>query len=129
MTFSEFSFIADENIDPLVINFLRNKSISISSLLELDLIGSSDESILRHAQKARHVILTQDSDFGNLIHTMNLEFYAIVFLRPGHFAASLHIETLESLLKLETQLIPPFIMVAENSAGRIKIRIRGQIGN
>jgi predicted nuclease of predicted toxin-antitoxin system len=129
MTLSEFSFLADENIDPAAINFLQDKSIAISSLLELDLIGSADSDILEYAQKKKLVILTQDSDFGSLIHTMNLDFYAIVFLRPGHFSPSVHIETLESLLRLETVLNPPFIIVAENSSGKIKIRIRDKIRN
>jgi hypothetical protein len=36
---------------------------------------------------------------------------------------------LESLLRLETVLNPPFIIVAENSSGKIKIRIRDKIRN
>lgn len=129
MVFSEFSFIADENIDPAAINFLRSKSIAISSPLELDMIGSSDGDLLKYAQKARQVILTQDSEYGGLIHTMNLDFYAVIFLRPGHFSSSVHIEMLKSLLKLDTELNPPFIVVAENSSGKIKIRIRDKIRN
>jgi predicted nuclease of predicted toxin-antitoxin system len=109
MVFSEFSFIADENIDPAVINFLRNKGIAINSLFELDLVGSSDTDVLKYAQKTKQVILTQDSDFGSLIHTMDLDFYAVVFLRPGHFSSSVHSETLDSLLKLETQISQPAI--------------------
>lgn len=69
MTFTDFSFIADENIDPEIINFLRSQSMKVNSLLELDLIGSSDKEILQHALKSKDIILTQDSDFGSLIHT------------------------------------------------------------
>jgi len=123
MTLSQFSFLADENIDPSAISFLRNKSVVVSSLRELDLLGSSDDDILAYAEKTKQVILTQDSDFGSLIHTMDLEFYAIVFLRPGHFSPSIH------MLKLENQLNPPFIIVADNSLGKIKIRVRDNIGN
>ncbi|MBI1769850.1 MAG: DUF5615 family PIN-like protein [Bacteroidetes bacterium] len=127
MTFTDFSFIADENIDPEVINFLRSQSIKASSLLELDLIGSSDKEILQQALKVKGIILTQDGDFGSLIHTMNLDFYAIVYLRPGHFSGLHHIETLKALIRLDVQLNAPFIIVAENYAGKIKIRIRDKI--
>lgn len=127
MTFKDFSFIADENIDPETINFLRSKSIRARSLLELDLIGSSDKEILQFAWTDKEVILTQDSDFGSLIYTLNLDFYAIVYLRPGHFSGQHHIETLKALIKLDVHLNPPFIIVAENYDGKIKIRIRDKI--
>ncbi len=127
MTFTDFSFIADENIDPEIINFLRSQSLKVNSLLELDLIGSSDKEILQHALKSKDIILTQDGDFGSLIHTMNLEFYAIVYLRPGHFSGLHHIETLKALFRLDPHLNAPFIVVAENYSGKIKIRIRDQI--
>ncbi|HTH57410.1 MAG TPA: DUF5615 family PIN-like protein [Cyclobacteriaceae bacterium] len=110
MVFSEFSFTADENIDPAAIGFLQKKDIAINGLLELDLVRSSDIDVRTYARKSKQVISTQDSDFGSLIHTMNLDFYAVVFLRPRHFLPSVHIATLESLLKLETQLTPPFIV-------------------
>jgi predicted nuclease of predicted toxin-antitoxin system len=127
MIFRDFSFIADENIDPEIINFLRRQSVKATSLLELDLIGSSDKEILQQALKAKEIILTQDGDFGSLIHTMNLDFYAIVYLRPGHFSGWHHIETLKALLQIEVPLNPPFIIVAENYEGKIKIRIRDKI--
>lgn len=120
MVFSEFSFTADENIDPAAIGFLQKKEIAVNGLLELDLVGSSDIDVRTNARKSKQVISTQDSDFGSLIHPMNLDFYAVVFLHPGHFLPSVHIATLESLLKLETQLAPPFIVVAENSSGKIR---------
>ena len=127
MIFKDFSFIADENIDPEIINFLRSQSIKASSLLELDLIGSSDEEVLLQAFKGKEIIITRDSDFGSLIHTMNLDFYAIVYLRPGHFLGLHHIETLKALIRLDVDLKTPFIIVAENYSGKIKIRIREQI--
>jgi|GEM_PF-809459 len=127
--FREYSFIADENIDPELISFIKNQSITINSLLDLGLTGSSDTEILKYAQQAKRVIITQDSDFGSLIYTLNLEFFAIVYLRPGHFSAKHHIETLKSLLRLEVQLNPPFIIVGENYSGKIKIRIRDKIAN
>lgn len=129
MKVHQFPFLADENIQTEIVLFLRDQSIRIRSLHDLDMVGSTDSKILLKAQEEECVILTQDRDFGGLVHTLNLKFFGIIYLRPGHFSATHHIETLRAILKMEMSLTPPFIIIGENSKGKVKIRIRENLIN
>ena len=120
-------FLADENIQPSVIQFLRSLDVDIISTLSEDLIGHSDDEIAAKAYAARRVVLTQDQDSGKLFHTTDTKFIGIVYLRPGHIAPAIHIETLNRMLEVSTELIQPFIVVGANLNGKITIRIRNQV--
>ncbi|MEM6297884.1 MAG: DUF5615 family PIN-like protein, partial [Bacteroidota bacterium] len=76
----------------------------------------------------QYVIISQDSDFGTLIFKEMADFYGIIYLRPGHHAAVVHLQTIEALLKANIDFEPPFLLVAENKEGKINFRVRN-LGN
>ena len=55
--------IADENIDEVLIKFLRSKEIEVYSIKESDR-GISDASIIEFSKDPPRIILTEDKDFG-----------------------------------------------------------------
>ena len=63
----EFPLLADENIDPDVIAFLRQCGKDVQSIAEEGLFGLSDLAVLRRAHEAGRAVLTHDSDFGSLV--------------------------------------------------------------
>ena len=127
MVLKDFSYLSDENINPSIINYLRDKSFNIKDVREEKLIGSSDFELLNLAFKENRVIITQDRDFGKLVYTQSSDFIGIIYLRPGHILADFHIKTFEYLLNSDLDLKTPFILVAENLNSSIKIRLRNNI--
>jgi predicted nuclease of predicted toxin-antitoxin system len=55
--------IADENIDRLIIQAIKETGIEVYSIFELQR-GIRDEDIIKLSQKPRRIILTEDKDFG-----------------------------------------------------------------
>lgn len=76
-----FSFIADENIAPKVIKFLRDNNFDVLSVIEEKLYGYDDEKILKLAIKQKRIIITHDKDFGALIHQPNRKHNGVILLR------------------------------------------------
>src|SRR5689334_8928769 len=113
MIFSNLPVLADENIHPEVIDFLRQEGFDVEAVSGSALAGKSDVYLLEAAYLVNRIIITQDADFGKLIFTRNISFFGVVYLRPGHFDAELHIATLKSIIATKLELIPPFILVAE----------------
>lgn len=75
------SFIADENIAPGVIKFLRESDFDILSVSEEKFNGYDDEKILKLAIKQKRIIITHDKDFGALIHQPNRRHSGVILLR------------------------------------------------
>ena len=124
MELQEFSFLADENIHPDLITYLRHQGISIVSVKEETLSGTSDEDLIQLAEKERLIILTHDSDFGKIVFTNKGIHIGIIYLRPGHISPAFHIHTLQILLQTKLDLSIPFMLVAEKVSDTIRIRKR-----
>jgi predicted nuclease of predicted toxin-antitoxin system len=70
------------------------------------------------------VVLAHDSDFGTLVITQDEPFAGIVYLRPGHIDPEFTIETLRTVAVQPLDVKPPFIVVAEQKARTVRIRLR-----
>lgn len=119
----DFPILADENVHPEVISFLRGIQLGVKSIAEQGKFGLSDEEVLKLATDAERIVLTHDSDFGGLA-LMGAKFVGIVYLRPGHIHANFTIETLEAIRDKAPDVTPPFILVAERTGDTVKIRVR-----
>jgi predicted nuclease of predicted toxin-antitoxin system len=124
MSLKEFSFLTDENIDIELLVFLRNQGFDVFDIKEEKLFATSDKDILELAYQTKRIVISQDSDFGTLVFRDNLPFWGIIYLRPGHAEAAIHIQTMENLLETDPNLETPFMIVAENYHDSIKFRIR-----
>lgn len=123
MNVFDFPLLADENIHPEVVAYLRDEGLDISSIAEQGQFGLSDANVMRQAFKAGRIVLTHDSDFGGLALT-GAEFIGILYLRPGHIRAEFTIQMLKAFRGRDVDVAPPFIVVAERTADNVKIRIR-----
>lgn len=127
MNIGSCRFLADENIHPEVIQYLKQRSLDIISINDVRLNGKPDLEILKLATQLKRVVLTQDSDFGKLVYTSTVTFLGIVYLRPGHKSPDFHIQTLNAILFENLELTPPFVLVGENKTSKVKIRLRNSI--
>ena len=86
--------------------------------------GMKDIDLMPLAYQEQRVIVTHDSDFGTIIFTRDEPFIGVVYLRPGHFDATPHIQSLNAVLASNLDLQSPFILIAENTGSAVKIRLR-----
>lgn len=107
MIFAGLAFLANENIHPAVIEFLRSEGSNVLSVRECGLRGRDDESILAHAASEYRTVLTHDGDFGKLAITERKPLHGIVFL-----------------LRSDVWLSPPFLLVAVRKANQLRVRTR-----
>lgn len=119
----DFPILADENVHPEVISFLRNAGLDVESIAEWGSFGLLDTEVLRRATEAGKVVLTHDSDFGGLA-LMGAKFVGIIYVRPGHIRSVFTIKTLEAIRNNAPDVTPPFILVAERTGDTVKIRVR-----
>ena len=124
MKLTEYSILADENIQPAVIAFLREQGLDVFSFPEQGKFGLSDADILRFAVETNRIVLTHDSDFGGLVILNEQSFVGIVYLRPGHIQAEFVVETIKTVFEQVEDVHVPFIVVAERSGENVRIRVR-----
>jgi len=119
----DFPLLADENVHPDVIVFLREAGLDVESVAEQGKFGLPDTQVLQQATESGRAVLTHDSDFGGLA-LLGAKFIGIIYLRPGHIRADFTVKTLEAIRDNAPDLTPPFILVAERTGDTVKIRVR-----
>ncbi len=125
MKLRDFGLLTDENLNPVVVQWLMDAGFDVLDICRAGLQGSSDSQILQRAKAEDRLIVTQDSDFGTLAIMQGEPVVGIVFLRPGNLDPQFTIGDLASVLASDPDLTPPFIMVARRSGIQVSIRIRG----
>jgi predicted nuclease of predicted toxin-antitoxin system len=124
MKLRDYSFLTDENIDAEVVEYLRQEGIDVLDIKEQHWFGMSDSDILQKSYEQNRVVVSQDSDFGTLIYRDKIDFCGVIYLRPGHISATIHVQTIKTMLQTSIEVDCPFIIVAENNQGYVKIRVR-----
>ena len=124
MRLSDFSILADENINPLLINNLKENGFDVVHVNEVDLGNTPDHVILTYAYEHNRIVLTLDDDFGTLVFKNKQPFIGIIRLHPGHLIGDIHTPTLQAILSAEIDCHPPFLLIAEKRKDHIHIRYR-----
>ena len=124
MKLLDFPLLADENIHPDVVRFLQEQGCDVVAVRESQLVGSTDEELLRTAVSENRLVLTHDSDFGTLAVLQGKPVVGIVYLRPGHIEPDFTIQTIRAILRQEQDLSPPFVLVSQRIADDVRLRLR-----
>ena len=127
MNLRSFRFLADENIDYSVSDYMTAIGLDVFSVKGSHLESKPDTVLLAYALLENRIVITHDTDFTTIAYKDKAAFIGILFLQPGHFAPAFTIQTLETLFVQDISLEIPFIIVAENSKGNIRIRIRNNV--
>jgi len=120
----EFRLLADENIHPEVVAWLRANGFDVKTCVDAAVLGSDDGQVLRFASAEQRVVLTHDRDFGELAIARRETLVGIVYLRPGHIRASFTIDSLNALLRIDPDLDAPFIVVVQRDGLEVRMRVR-----
>ena len=111
--------IADENIDNIIIQSLRDDKYEVISIKE-NYRGIKDIEIIVLANQNECLILTEDKDFGEWVFSHGTESVGILFLRYDESELNEIINSLKALLKeYGDSLYNKFTVITKN-----KIRIR-----
>lgn len=116
--------LADENLQPHVVQFLRAQGCDIVDAVSLGLSGQADEVILQEARQNNRVVLTHDRDFGRLAILGRQPLLGVVFLRPGHIDPQFTIATLQAINAQDFDFSPSFLLVARRRGTHVHLRIR-----
>ena len=111
--------LADENIEREFIEALREDDFDVLSVRE-DFIGAADNEILQIAVENQAVIMTYDTDFGELVFRFNLKSHGVILLRVQGLDLTEKIaRAIQAVREHESELENAFTVISENS-----VRIR-----
>lgn len=113
-------FLADENISPRVVAFLRTSGFDVSDIKELGLFGLSDREILARAHKEQRIVITHDADFGMLAINQGMPFTAIVYIRLRNLSADAVTGVLQRFIQAEIDLTNGMLVVLEEERVRVR---------
>lgn len=120
MKFHQLCILADENISPKIVAFLRNQGIDVLDTKEQGWQGRSDDELLNIAYKDKRWVLTHDSDFGALAIHEGKPFNGLIFLRVKNLQPGNVIKVCKKLLQHKTDFTQPTLIVVEEYRLRIR---------
>ncbi len=120
MKLTSVKILADENISPRVVHYLRSKGYDVLDTKEKHWFGKDDAFLLAQSLNTKRFILTQDSDFGTMIINEGKDFYGIIYLRLKNPKTQNVFEVLDRLFLMDIEINPKNILVITEE----KIRIR-----
>lgn len=74
-------FLLDENVAQSVGRGLRGVGFTSFHILDIGLVGATDDEVFAFARKKKLTIITHDKDFSNLIHFPLQKHYGVIVLR------------------------------------------------
>ena len=119
MSESPLRFLVDHNVGRGVAQFLVERVHDAIFVGNVDL-HMPDRDILDWALRDRRIILTQDHDFGALIHHSGESHAGILLLRMGHARREERIAVMRWILKEHAADLPGCFCVYAN--GRLRVR-------
>jgi predicted nuclease of predicted toxin-antitoxin system len=124
MTFRDFPLLADLNIAPDVVDYLRGEGLDVVSARDQGWDHEDDSVLLTRAVADDRVMLTRDGDFGTLAIQFGLPYLGIVRLRPGNLTSPQTITLIQELILMAPELTVPFILTVKQTDAGVRIRIR-----
>ena len=113
------NFLADENTPRQIIERLRREGHQIISIAELT-PGISDENVLEIANRDGAILITADTDFGELIFRQSRASVGVILTRLGELSPAQRAEVISSVIKThQNELKRAFTVIAP---GRVRIR-------
>lgn len=106
-------FLVDECTGPAVAKWLRSEGYEVFSVFD-EARGTSDREILTKAYTENWILVTNDKDFGEMVHREKRPHHGIIFLRLHNQRSAIKIDALRRLLNTyAAQLTESFVVVTE----------------
>ena len=111
-------FLADESCDFAVVRVLRGAGHDVAAVCELSR-GATDDVVIEIAVRENRILLTEDKDFGQLVHAQAANPPGVIFIRfPGNARQALTEAIMQLVAMGEAKIKGKFIVV---QPGRIRV--------
>jgi len=120
ITSSDIRLLADENIAADAITALRADGADVVGVADRGLRGHADADVLAAAVAESRAVVTQDMGFGRLAILRGSPCHGLVLIRPGDLLPAEVTELLRNFRSSRTSLMPPFVVVLEPGAMRVR---------
>jgi len=115
------NFVADECVDKKIVECLREDGYKVSYIAETD-CGISDDAVLEKANQEEAVLLTGDTDFGELIFRRHRITVGVMLLRLAGLSQMEKAKIVSTVIRDHgSELLQSFTVV---SPGTVRIRTR-----
>jgi predicted nuclease of predicted toxin-antitoxin system len=115
--------LADESVDQPIVLRLRRDGHTVTYVAELQ-PGIADETVLEISEKSDALLVTSDSDFGELVFRQRLSFSGVVLLRLAGLSAGRKAEVVSKAVREHGREMEHGFSVIEPASIRIRQRIR-----
>lgn len=117
---AQIKILADENISPKVVAYLRTLNLDVKDVKEEGWCGKTDADLLEFAFHESRFVLTHDSDFGTLAIHAGKPCFGILYLRLRNLHPDNITSVCRRLFSLDTSVYAGTILVIEEN--RIRLR-------
>ncbi len=115
------NFVADESCAAPVIRALREAGHDVVAIAEVA-PGTTDDQVLERALHEKRVLITEDSDFGELVYGRGRSSAGVILVRfPTQARRAKPATVVEAVAKLGPRLLDAFVVV---EPGRVRISPR-----
>lgn len=111
--------LADENIEPFLVGWLRGQGHDVLSVRETDR-GASDTDVLRMAAESDRVLLTADKDFGDLVFRQGRGAAGIILLRLRTVSRQEYLHFVQQHFAAMERAAPGHFVTATSRALRVR---------
>lgn len=120
MKLKDLRFLADENVSPRVVAFLRNRDHNVLDVKEKGWHGKDDADLLQKAAKTRRFVISHDRDFGKLAINQRQSCYGVIYLRLKDQRSANAIRVMREFLERNLDVRPGTLIVLQESRARIR---------
>ena len=116
-------FLVDENLSPLLSDYLRDLKYNSRAVREVKLKGKSDQELIKWIQKQKRVLVTADLDFGEFFYSQTLGRIGIIILKSKSQKLKSFIEIIDYLHKeriLKNRKLENSLVIAVKGKYRIR---------
>lgn len=113
------NLVADENIDRRIVERLRRDGHHIDWIAELS-PSVSDEEVLRRAADGGAVLVTEDKDFGELVHRRRLSHAGVLLVRLEGLDNAAKAEIVSQVVRDNAAELPGAFTVVSPDAIRLR---------
>lgn len=112
-------FLADENVEKAIVDWLRNDSHDVFYVSEF-MKQSIDDQFLEQANSESRILLTNDKDFGELVYLQGKNSAGIILMRFVSEKSSLKVKSIAYLINNYSDSLEGHFTVIDEA----KVRIR-----
>jgi hypothetical protein len=114
-------FLADESCDFAVVRALRAAGHDVAAVAEIN-PRADDETVMSLARSERRILLTEDKDFGHLVHAAETATLGVLLLRfPSRARGRLGRTVVDLIARRGPDLSGRFVVV---TPGRVRVSPR-----